>query len=71
MGTYNQVLITNLQGNFEQLEGRVNNQILGVKGLIFYWIILYQLSNTHGYRAEVAGIILSAIGIDKQPLSRI
>ena len=26
-------VITNLQGNVEQLEGRNNNQILGVKGL--------------------------------------
>ena len=29
-----QVLITNLQGNVQQLEGRINNQILGVKGLM-------------------------------------
>ena len=28
-----QVLTTNLQGNVSQLEGRINNQILGVKGL--------------------------------------
>ena len=25
--------MTNLQGNVQQLEGRINNQILGVKGL--------------------------------------
>ena len=29
---YHQILITNLQGNMSQLEGRINNQILGVKG---------------------------------------
>ena len=29
-----QVLITNLQGSVQQLQGRINNQILGVKGLI-------------------------------------
>ena len=28
-----EVVILNLQGNVEQLEGRNNNQILGVKGL--------------------------------------
>ena len=28
-----QILVTNLQGNVQQLEGRINNQILGVKGL--------------------------------------
>ena len=28
-----QILITNLQGYILQLEGRINNQILGVKGL--------------------------------------
>ena len=28
-----QVLITNLQGDVQQPEGRINNQILGVKGL--------------------------------------
>ena len=28
-----QILITNLQGNIYQLKGRINNQILGVKGL--------------------------------------
>ena len=28
-----QILATNLQGNVQQLEGRINNQILGVKGL--------------------------------------
>ena len=27
------ILITKLQGNVEQLEGRINNKILGVKGL--------------------------------------
>ena len=27
------ILITNLQGNVKQQEGRINNQILGVKGL--------------------------------------
>ena len=31
---YHQILITNLQGNVLKLEGRINNQILGVKGLI-------------------------------------
>ena len=29
----NQILTKNLQGNVSQLEGRINNQILGVKGL--------------------------------------
>ena len=29
----NQILITYLQGNVWQQEGRINNQILGVKGL--------------------------------------
>ena len=29
----NQILAKNLQGNVSQLEGRINNQILGVKGL--------------------------------------
>ena len=29
-----QVLITNLQGSVQQLEERINNQILGEKGLI-------------------------------------
>ena len=28
-----QILVTNLQRIGEQLEGRINNQILGVKGL--------------------------------------
>ena len=31
---YHQILITYLQGNVLKLEGRINNQILGVKGLI-------------------------------------
>ena len=31
---YHQILITNLQGNVLKLEGRINNEILGVKGLI-------------------------------------
>ena len=31
---YHQILITNLQGNMLKLERRINNQILGVKGLI-------------------------------------
>ena len=31
---YHQILLTNLQGNVLKLEGRINNQILGVKGLI-------------------------------------
>ena len=30
---YDQILITNLQENVRQLEGRINNQILGIKGL--------------------------------------
>ena len=31
--------MTNLQGNVQQLQGRINNQILGVKGLrLFYEI---------------------------------
>ena len=29
----NQILLTNLQGNVLQLEGRTNNQVLGVKEL--------------------------------------
>ena len=29
-----QILVTNLQGNVWQPEGRINNQILGIKGLI-------------------------------------
>ena len=37
---YHQILITNLQGNMSQLEGRINNQILGVKGLM--WNIFYR-----------------------------
>ena len=28
---YHQILVTNLQGNALKLEGRINNQILGVK----------------------------------------
>ena len=28
-----QILITNLQGNVQQLGGRINSQILGVRGL--------------------------------------
>ena len=31
-----QILATNLQGNIELLEGRINNQILGVKGLMVF-----------------------------------
>ena len=31
-----QILKTNLQGYVKQLEGRINNQILRVKGLIQY-----------------------------------
>ena len=31
---YHQILTTNLQGNVLKLEGRINNEILGVKGLI-------------------------------------
>ena len=31
---YHQIFITYLQGNVLKLEGRINNQILGVKGLI-------------------------------------
>ena len=31
---YHQILITNLQENMLKLERRINNQILGVKGLI-------------------------------------
>ena len=30
---YQQILITDLQENVQQLEGRINNQMLGVKGL--------------------------------------
>ena len=33
-----QTLITNLKGNVQQLEGRINNQILGVEGLILLLI---------------------------------
>ena len=29
-----QIVVIDLQGNLLQLEGRINNQILGVKGLI-------------------------------------
>ena len=29
-----QILVINLQGDVLQLEGRINNQILGLKGLI-------------------------------------
>ena len=32
--SYHQILVTKLQGNVLQLERRINNQILGVKGLI-------------------------------------
>ena len=37
---WHQILKFNLWGNVLQLEGRINNQILGVKGLvrIFYWL---------------------------------
>ena len=28
---WHQILVTNLQGNVQQLDGRINNQILGVK----------------------------------------
>ena len=37
---YDQILITNLQENVRQLEERINNQILGIKGLRrhFDWI---------------------------------
>ena len=30
---YHQILMTNLQGHLQQVERRVNNQILGLKGL--------------------------------------
>ena len=29
-----QILVTNLQRNMQELEGRINNLILGVKGLV-------------------------------------
>ena len=32
---YHQILMTNLQGHLQQVERRVNNQILGIKGLIY------------------------------------
>ena len=36
-----QILKTNLQGNVWQLEERINNQILGVEGLIVWlWVVL-------------------------------
>ena len=31
--------MTNLQGNVQQLQGRINNQILGVKGLRLFFEI--------------------------------
>ena len=37
---YHQILVTNLQGNVLQLEGRINNQILGVKELMnMIWVM--------------------------------
>ena len=35
-----QILITNLQGNVWQREGRINNQILGVKGLKYLKLLI-------------------------------
>ena len=36
-----QILVTHLQGNLWQLEERINNQILGVEGLIVrQWVVL-------------------------------
>ena len=32
-----QILVTNLQGYLSQLERKINNQILGVKGLIIQY----------------------------------
>ena len=37
---WHQVLLTNLQGKVTLLEGRINNQILGVKGLN-HWRIFH------------------------------
>ena len=37
---WHQVLTTNLQGNVQQLEGRINNQILGVDGLKEQFLVL-------------------------------
>ena len=34
---YQQILGTNLQGNELKIEGRIDNQILGVKGLKYKW----------------------------------
>ena len=34
---YQQILGTNLQGNELKIEGRIDNQILGVKGLNYKW----------------------------------
>ena len=35
-----QILITNLQGNVWQREGRINDQILGVKGLKYLKLLI-------------------------------
>ena len=37
-----QALITKLQGNVQLLEGRINNQILGVKGLMTDSEVIFQ-----------------------------
>ena len=38
---WHQILVTNLQGYVLQPEGRINNQILGVKGLQFFTLNVY------------------------------
>ena len=37
------VLITNLQGNVQQLQGRIDNQILRVKGFLLHFDVFFDV----------------------------
>lgn len=47
---YHQIIVTSLQGNVKQLDGRINNQIMGVKG--------FKAVNIHfGFEIQIACVL--------------
>ena len=47
---YHQIIVTSLQGNVKQLDGRINNQIMGVKG--------FKAVNIHfGFKTQTACVL--------------
>ena len=47
---YHQIIVTSLQGNVKQLDGRINNQIMGVKG--------FKAVNIHfGFETQIACVL--------------